>query len=478
MSDTFFQAMGDLAITRRRAQQGLAAWVAAMSSHSWAQSPSDPLDAPLDACITYAFPLFEMARTRFNALQNPANPARGTGNRISHRRGLSDHTNRNVTTPNNDTLYSSSWLDLSQTPVRITVPPIAQRYWSIALMDAFTNNFAMLTSRLEGEQGADVILTGPQWQPRGDAPLPAGVRVIRSPSNDVWALGRWLIRDASEMAAVHAIQDGVRIVPLLDQPVRAQIHAPRPGSQPENFVAVVNEMLARNPVPPQEATLVAGFAALGMDGKSRSPEEAAQAWQSLSPALRERWPQRMALRMQQFRGGMNEGGTVVNGWRYPAPAIGNFGANYALRAAVALGGLAALEPVEAVYLSGETDAQGQVLNGQRAYRLNVGAAGLGAQAFWSLSMYEIMPDGRLFFIDNPIKRYAIGDRSPGLMRQADGSLGIVIQQAMPSNERDRANWLPAPAGDFRLMLRIYVPIAAVREGGAAARAWIPALTRL
>jgi len=36
-------------------------------------------------------------------------------------------------------------------------------------------------------------------------------------------------------------------------------------------------------------------------------------------------------------------------------------------------------------------------------------------------IYEVMPDKRLFFADNPIQRYAIGDRTPRLQRNADSS---------------------------------------------------------
>jgi hypothetical protein len=108
--------------------------------------------------------VYEFARTRFNALYHNANPQRATLNRFAHRRQLSDHRSRAVTTQNSDTLYSSAWLDLTNTPVRIEVPQVeAGRYWSIALMDVFTNNFAILGSRLNGTGPVDVVIVGPQW---------------------------------------------------------------------------------------------------------------------------------------------------------------------------------------------------------------------------------------------------------------------------------------------------------------------------
>ena len=104
------------------------------------------------------------------------------------------------------------------------------------------------------------------------------------------------------------------------------------------------------------------------------------------------------------------------------------------------------------------------MDGQRRYRLRVPASGIPTQAFWSLSMYQIEPDGRMFFTDNPIKRYTVGDRTPGLVKGSDGSLDISLQRDEPSDPQQKANWLPTPAGPFRLMLRAYLPCAALAAG--------------
>jgi hypothetical protein len=163
-------------------------------------------------------------------------------------------------------------------------------------------------------------------------------------------------------------------------------------------------------------------------------------------------------------GGLSSGARDVQGWSYPNPAVGIFGTDYVLRAGVALAGLGALPPEEAIYLSATTDSQNQPLDGQRRYRLRVPASGIPTQAFWSLSMYQIEPDGRMFFTDNPIKRYTVGDRTPGLVKGADGSLDITLQRDEPSDPQQKANWLPTPAGPFRLMLRAYLPSAALAAG--------------
>jgi Protein of unknown function (DUF1214) len=72
---------------------------------------------------------------------------------------------------------------------------------------------------------------------------------------------------------------------------------------------------------------------------------------------------------------------------------------------------------------------------------------------WTL---RLMPDGRLFFFDNPLHRYAMGDRTAGVHRSADGAFDIVIQADAPERAEDLSNWLPAPRGEFRIVLRAYV----------------------
>ncbi|MDI1364793.1 MAG: DUF1214 domain-containing protein, partial [bacterium] len=142
---------------------------------------------------------------------------------------------------------------------------------------------------------------------------------------------------------------------------------------------------------------------------------------------------------------------------------GDFGQDYMLRAAVALGGLAALPLVEATYLRAGHDGQG-LFDGTRNWRLHIPADHpIPVESFWSLSLYEATPDKQFFFTDNPINRYAIGDRTPGLAWNADGSLDLWIGQAQPGAERV-SNWLPAPAGPFALFMRAYLPRPQLLDG--------------
>jgi hypothetical protein len=72
--------------------------------------------------------------------------------------------------------------------------------------------------------------------------------------------------------------------------------------------------------------------------------------------------------------------------------------------------------------------------------------------------------GTFYFTPNALNRYAIGDRTNSLVRNADGSLDIWIGRHDSGGART-ANWLPAPkSGPFALTLRTYLPDAELLGG--------------
>ena len=101
--------------------------------------------------VLYTLPLYEMARMR--AANCPRRDALGKFagttpestlrwiNHFVHTRQLLGPQHRQVVSPNNDTLYSNAWLDLSQGPLLLTVPASGDRYYVLGLLDFYTNPF-------------------------------------------------------------------------------------------------------------------------------------------------------------------------------------------------------------------------------------------------------------------------------------------------------------------------------------------------
>lgn len=424
-------------------------------------APANAIEARVDEAFLAAFPLYEMARARYNAAINPLNPQPLVANGAPvNRRDLIDHTARDVTTPNNDTLYSASWLDVRATPVRLQLPRVQDgRYWSVALLDVWTDNFAIPGRGTLGEGPLDVVVAGPQW--RGDTP--AGIRVVRASSNDVQLIARFLVDGPADLPAVHRLQDGLRITPV-DPGARSEPQwvAVTRSTDAANFLAVVNEMLWRNPPTGARGARFESWRDLGFGG-------GADALARVSPDVRKAWETRLPVLHEALKVGLSYGARKIGPWSLPSPAVGNFGDDDALRSAVAFGGLSALPSSEAIYLSLDTTPEGKPLDGKRAWLLDVPP--LDVKGFWSVSMYTKDADGRLFFADNPIGRYSIGDRTPGIVRQSDGHVRVLMQHEPPADTR---NWLPTPEGAYGIVLRAYVPSAALREGRAPVPKLIPA----
>ncbi len=154
---------------------------------------------------------------------------------------------------------------------------------------------------------------------------------------------------------------------------------------------------------------------------------------------------KMALRLKQQ--------PATNGWLYFTEGVGNFGTDYVLRGMANLLGPGWNRPQNAVYPISQKDAEGNEYDGARyKYVMHFDKGGLPlVEGFWSLTMY----DKDLFFVPNPIGRYALSQRNT-FITNPDGSVDLYIQAESPGKDKE-ANWLPAPHGVFKLVMRLYGP---------------------
>ncbi len=113
---------------------------------------------------------------------------------------------------------------------------------------------------------------------------------------------------------------------------------------------------------------------------------------------------------------------------------------------------------EAMYWWTNSDGKGHALSGTHDYVMHFPAGGLPPnRAFWSLTM----GDAKNQYVENPLNRYSLSDRT-GLEPSLDGSVDIYIQKTAPAGHE--SNWLPAPAGNFILWLRVYIPGDEILQG--------------
>jgi hypothetical protein len=370
---------------------------------------------------------------------------------------LATPEDRLVVRPNVDTAYSVARLDLRGGPQIVHVPALGDRYYSLQLMDAYTNVFAYIGSRTTGTGAGDYALVAPGYS----GPLPDGVRRIDSPTADVLLLGRTLVRDEQDLPAVKRILGQYTLAAPGEAPRSTLVLDDNPSRTPPalpsglDFFDTLAQVLADDPPPAADARTLENLKALGVvpGEKPAPPSDAARA--ALERAV-EQGPDALVRRAEKRAARVS---TQHAGWFALDPRTGDYGTAFGWRAIVARIGLWANTPAESVYPIAPYDGKLQPLRGSRRYVLHFDRDELPpVHAFWSLTMY----DAQQFLYANPLKRYAVGDRTRGLKYDKRGGLTLRIQHARP--KRGAANWLPAPKSAFTVMLRLYWPRPSALQG--------------
>jgi hypothetical protein len=368
---------------------------------------------------------------------------------------------------NNDTVYSIANVDTSGGPVRLDVPDAAGRYYVLQFVDAWTNNFAYVGHRATGTGAGSWLLVAPDW----DGEVPDGLTAIRFPTAIGTIVGRWAVDGATDMPVVRELQRGLTLTPT-----GPAVGVPRPepvGDDDLAFFEQLRTWMAAMPPSARDRVYQQRFEPLGLLAE-QSP------YRDADPELAAALGEGLATGRAHLETALTQASSPrQNGWDLtyhifdynldffevgalddPRWQLLEGPQRYLLRAGAARGGLWGNHGYEAAYAMVYVDGDGQPLDGRHRYELRF-ASPPPCGAFWSVTMYDT-PD--FYLVENPIDRYSIGDRTPGLDTAADGSLTIVLQHDEPSDPQLRANWLPTPAGAFRPLLRIYEPDDAVFDG--------------
>ncbi|HEY7067218.1 MAG TPA: DUF1254 domain-containing protein [Chloroflexota bacterium] len=415
----------------------------------------------------YTFPLVLMDITRRQATNVEAGKTVGRGpmQTFTHARAFPDATFRDVVRPNFDTLYSVAWIDLTEGPLIVSAPDTAGRYYLLPMLDMWSDVFAVPGKRTTGTAAGQFALVPAGWS----GTLPSGVQRIDAPTAYVWIIGRTQTNGPKDYDAVHRVQDGYTLTPLSrwGQPAQlvqvaidptVDMHTP-PMDQLKQMPAAAYfqyaaELMKLHPPHATDWSTVARLKRVGMEpGQSFNIEQQ-------PPAVRQALEAASASGMQAMLDKAPTFARVVNGWQMNTDTMGVYGNYYLKRAYVALVGLGANQPEDAVYPLNLADADGRQVMGEHNYIMHFAADALPpAGAFWSLTMY----DAEGFQVANPLNRFAIGDRD-ALQFNPDGSLDLYVQHASPGTTKE-SNWLPSAAqGPLGLTMRLYAPQPTVLDG--------------
>jgi hypothetical protein len=349
----------------------------------------------------------------------------------------------------------------------LDVPDSAGRYYVLQFVDAWTNNFAYVGHRATGTTARSFLLMPPGW----NGAVPQDVTPIRLPTTVVTIIGRWAVDGEADLPTVGELQRGLGLTPTKPgagvpaaelavpedlgffEQLRAWMRAFPPAERDQAYQQRFEPLGLLAPASPYRDA-AADLAAALRDGLAAGRERLETALMSAPSPKQNGWDLTYHIfdyNLDFFEiGALNE-----SQWK-----LAEGPTRYLLRAGAARGGLWGNHGYEAAYAMVYVDGDGRPLDGSGRYELRF-ATPPPCGAFWSVTMYDT-PD--FYLVANPINRYSIGDRTPGLQTAPDGSLTIVMQHDQPSDAGRRANWLPTPRGSFRPLLRIYEPDGAIFDG--------------
>lgn len=444
----------------------LASWVIPMAQAQTSVTPAQARAITKDAYI-YGFPLVDNYRVQYAYFVDRENPEfKAPRNQIKNIPRVYTPADTAVQTPNSDTPYSMVGMDLRAEPIVLSVPPIEKgRYFSIQLVDLYTQNFDYIGSRATGNGGGNFLIAGPGW----NGEVPAGVsKVMRSETELVLAIYRTQLFNPADLDNVKAIQAGYKA-----QPLSAFLGQPAPKAAPTidfikpltpeaqktslEFFNVLNFALKFSPTVPTEKELMARFAKIGVGANQNidTSKLSAEMKAAMEQGMADAWAE-LATLQKRIDAGEVTSGDLFGTREY----LKN---NYLYRMAGAKLGIYGNSKIEAMYPFYSLDTDGQKLDGTiNRYTIRFAPSQLPpVGAFWSLTMYK-MPSSLL--VDNPLNRYLLNSPMlPQLKKDADGGLTLYIQNESPGKGKE-ANWLPAPKGSFMMVLRLYWPKAEATEG--------------
>lgn len=442
---------------RRTFLAGTAALMALPSHSAFAQ---DDIKASAREAYIYTYPILKNYLTMYQyALEPGGSQYKGPFNAMASIARVYTPEDTAIITPNSDTPYSFIVFDLRAEPVVVTMPPIEkERYYSLQLIDLYTNNVDYPGTRVDGNDGGDFLITGPGWQGN----VPKGItRVIEMPTMLAIGIVRTQLFSPADLDKVKAIQAGYKATPL-----SAYAGGQAPATPPSvdwppisdekmvsDYWSIAAFLLSFAPPYPGDEGQRENLARLGIRQGVKWPGADVP-------------PDRLALMNavavateKEIRD--NAGRLTDSSKLFGTPEV--MKGQYMVRAAAAQGGIYGNSVQEALYVIYVFDGTKAVLNGVTGkYTLTFTPETLPpVDAFWSLTMYD---RPKQLLVDNPIDRYLINSAMlPELKKNDKGDIVLYLQHESPGSSLE-ANWLPAPSEVFYAVMRLYLPKAEALDG--------------
>lgn len=372
---------------------------------------------------------------------------------------------------NVDTLYASTFLNLTNEPVVLTIPPttppLASSSYSILMLDPY-GSLLPASASIPKTPGRYALI-GPGGF---TGTLPQGVTPISLPLNYsflAFRADKFSPTNENEIKQAEAFRRALKSQTLSDY-----LKDPSGGATkilPEilfsvPFKTTADDLIAHNPIAflrqlqravaapntptlsPYEQALSDRFDSLFGNGNRNRSEFSAGA-QAAHQLILDRY-----LTFTHWA-------PIPTNWIH-FTNIGDWGNQVVERSSITEFLQYGNGIKTAAYYHVFKDANGNPLDGsnRRGYVLTFPPGDQPeATRFWSLTAYT--PEA-IELVPNPAHKYAVARYTPGLQPNGDGSLSVYLAQQLPAGV-PMANWLPIPAGAFNIMLRVYGPEGSVED---------------
>jgi hypothetical protein len=200
-------------------------------------------------------------------------------------------------------------------PVIVSTADTGGRHFLLPTMDMWTEVFAVPGKRTTGTGAANFAVVPPGWT----GTLPRDFERIDAPTPFVWIIGRTQTNGVKDYDAVHRIQDGYRIT-LLANWGKTEVMKSNPPHVTDWSIVARMKRIGLEPGKSFDASKAGGDVLVkgAADGLKLMHEKA--------PTIARR----------------------VNGWQMNTDTMGVYGNYYLKRAIVAMGGLGAVQPEDAI----------------------------------------------------------------------------------------------------------------------------------
>jgi hypothetical protein len=370
---------------------------------------------------------------------------------------------------NVDTLYASSFLDLSAEPVVVTIPTtpsFPSMHYSILMLDPYGD--LLESTPAIPQQPGSYALIGPGGF---TGTLPQGVTPVTLPLNYSFLA----FRADKFVQQADAFRRALKSQTLSDY--RKDPSGGAAKILPEilfsvPFKTTADDLIARAPIAFLRQ-LQRAVAARFTPPFSAYEEALSNRFDSLFGNGN--------MNRSEFSDGAQAAHELIvdryltfTSWAAPTPTnwihfvnIGDWGPQVVERSSITEFLQYANGINSAAYYHVFNDANGNPLDGTnpQGYVLTFPAGQLPeATRFWSVTAYT--PEA-IELVPNPAHKYAVAQYTQDLQFNTDGSLSIYMAQQLPAGV-PMANWLPIPPGAFNIMLRVYGP-----EGSVADNTYVP-----